>query len=161
MAAIWAPTGLGAEAFRDIARHLHGVDLAPKMGAEARRKEIYEHLEVGEALACLTESPGGYDLVLSADVFIYIGDLDPIFATVRDKAVPAALFAFSVEVTEGNGFALLDCGRYAHSSRYIEGLAANHGFSIERRRHVPIREERGRPVAGYLFVLKVAARETP
>ncbi len=154
-------TGLGAEAFRDIAGHLHGVDLAPKMIAEARRKEIYEHLEVGEALACLSESPGDYDLVLSADVFVYIGDLEPIFAAVRDKTVLGALFAFSVEAADGDGFALLDCGRYAHSSRYIEGLAANYGFSIERRRHVPIREERGGPVAGYLFVLKVAARETP
>ena len=61
----------------------------------------------------------------------------------------------------GDGIVLLGCGRYAHSRRYIEGLAAIHVFSIERRRHVPIREERGNPVAGYLFVLKVAARETP
>ena len=65
------------------------------------------------------------------------------------------------EGVEGFGLATSYTNVAPIVSVFQSGLAANHGFSIERRRHVPIREEHGNPVAGYLFVLKVAARETP
>ncbi len=93
-------------------------------------------------------------MFLSADVFIYVGVLEVIFSAVRARARPEALFAFSVEASDGDRFELLRTGRYAHSRNYVESLATKHDFTIGQQREIVVRQDRGHPIDGFIYVLK-------
>ncbi|MFT5682994.1 MAG: putative TPR repeat methyltransferase, partial [Myxococcota bacterium] len=71
-------TGLSGEAFSDIATELVGVDLSGKMIESARGKGLYKSLHVGEVVSFLTKSTARYELLLAADVLVYIGNLSPL-----------------------------------------------------------------------------------
>jgi predicted TPR repeat methyltransferase len=147
-------TGLCGDVFGEISGRILGIDLSSKMIAEGSRKNIYDSLELGDMTECLREKSQTYDLFLSADVFIYVGGLEDIFSAVRARARPEALFAFSVEALDGDGFELLRTGRYAHSRNYIEGLAATHDFTIGQQREIVGRQDHGHPIDGFIYVLK-------
>ena len=71
-------SGLAGAAFRPIVESLAGVDLSPAMIEEARRTGVYDGLEVGDVAAFLAKQTSGEaDLILAADVFVYLGDLAP------------------------------------------------------------------------------------
>ena len=76
-------TGLAGVAFRDCVERLEGIDLSPGMVAEARAKGIYDALHVGEVVAHLKAATDRqFDLILAADVLVYVGDLAPLFLEV-------------------------------------------------------------------------------
>ena len=57
-----------------------------------------------------------YDLVLSADVFIYVGALEAVFDGVARVIEPGGVFCFSVELApDEQDFVLRPSQRYAHS----------------------------------------------
>ena len=71
-------TGLMGEAIRPIAGTLAGIDLSAGMLAKARGKCVYDRLVEGELVGFLrAETRGGADLVLAADVLVYVADLPP------------------------------------------------------------------------------------
>lgn len=77
-------TGLAGVEVRGHVTELQGIDISSGMVAEAEARKLYNYLAVAEVEAWLTEraateEAGTYDLVLSADVFVYIGDLSGIF----------------------------------------------------------------------------------
>ncbi len=149
-------TGLVAEAFRDDVIHFEGVDLSPRMLAEARRKGLYETLVEGELVAYLQLSINrdpAYDAVLAADSYIYLGDLAPVFAGVAGCLAPDGVFAFSIEIAETGTFELRPTGRFAQSEAYVRGLAESHGFTVKAFVPTTIRIENDRPVTGAIFVL--------
>ena len=85
-------TGLMGPLLRPhVSGRLEGVDLSQGMVDKARAKGCYDHLAVEELVAYLDGSAGqegvqcggsgGYDLLVAADVFVYIGDLGPVFAS--------------------------------------------------------------------------------
>ena len=61
---------------------------------------------VGDAVTPMRERPNAFDLIVAADVFVYVGDLAPLFAAVGTALTADGLFAFSVETREGDGFKL-------------------------------------------------------
>lgn len=149
-------TGLVGARFRDCVENFHGVDLSPKMLAEARRKDVYDHLDEADIVEFLRNGQcraADYDLALAGDVFIYVGDLDPVFAGVRRCLAPGGLFVFSIERSDGSPYQLRTSGRYAHSLEYVCRLAGAHGFDIEVEDPITVRKEQGVPVEGDLFVL--------
>ena len=155
-------TGLLGAHFREIVSEIDGVDLSAKMLEQAGRRDIYGKLHREEIVAWLERSAGeslGFDLVLSADVFIYIGNLDSVFRSVREIMPGGGLFVFSVEYLAQGTFALLPTGRFAHSHAYIRDLASNHGFTVELLQQVDLRKETDAMIVGTVFVLKRA--ETP
>jgi predicted TPR repeat methyltransferase len=157
-------TGLVAEAFCNVVTHFEGVDLSPRMLAEARRKCLYETLTEGDLVAHLQYSANrdpAYDAVLAADSFIYIGDLAPVFAGVAGCLAPDGVFAFSIEATENEPFELRPTGRFAQSESYIRQLAEAHGFAVKSVAPTIIRLENGQPVHGAIFVLINARRPNP
>ena len=93
-------------------------------------------------------------LVISTDVFIYIGDLDPVFAGVRARMPAGGLFGFSVESCEGADFVLQATRRYAQSAGYIRRLAATHGFEVLQLAPSAIRKEHGQDLPGFIAILK-------
>lgn len=152
-------TGLCAPLFRPMARTLHGVDLSPKMIDKARERNLYDTLEVGDIVSSLKEHEAACDLVISADVFVYVGDLQEIFEACNTALRPGGMFVFSVEAAgESETFVLTGTGRYAHASTYIQQLAADTGFSEIERRAVVLRKDKGQvDVNGHIFLLRRTA----
>ncbi len=148
-------TGLCAQFFRGMARTLHGVDLSARMIEKARERAIYDTLEVGDIVTALKARPTGWDLALSADVFIYVGALEEVFAACSVALRPGGFLAFSIEDgDDSDNFILRSSGRYAHATKYIRSLAAKTGFDEVGRRAAFLRHEKGRKMAGYLFLFR-------
>ncbi len=76
-------TGLCGPLVAPMVDHLDGVDLSRNMLEKARRLGVYRHLVHAEIAEHLRRTDERYDLVLSADVFIYIGDLEAVFEGLR------------------------------------------------------------------------------
>lgn len=149
-------TGLCGPLVRPLTERLVGVDLSARMLARARRLDVYDGLENADAVEYLNRADARHDLVLATDVFIYIGDLAPIFAAAR-AAMDLGVFCFSVEVlAPGRGeFALHPTLRYAHSEAYLKRLAAAHDFHLLAANERPVREEQGTSVPGLFVYLGV------
>ena len=147
-------TGLCGPLFRDLAAHLSGVDLSPKMLEKARAKRVYDEISEGDLRGALQRvEPGTLDLAVSADVLIYVGDLDEVFAACGRALRGGGLFAFTTESFPGEGFTLRPSGRFAHSHAYIQALIEKHGFTLTLREEVVLRMEKRQPLSGYLYVL--------
>jgi predicted TPR repeat methyltransferase len=147
-------TGLAGEAFRAECGRLAGIDLSPEMVRRAEAKRIYDELAVGDGAAWLAmRNDASADLVLAADVFVYIADLAPIFAGVARVLRPAGLFAFTVQAHAGEGVALGEDARYAHGEPYLRELAARSGLAVALLETVSPRHDRGADVPGLILVL--------
>jgi predicted TPR repeat methyltransferase len=147
-------TGLAGRALRSRCQRLVGVDLSPKMIAQAEQSGQYDELAVGEQLGFLARASPGWDLVLGADVLPYSGDLADLFAAVARGAAAGALFAFSTEASAEGDYLLGRTGRYAHHPRYVERLGAGHGLALRASARRTLRLEGGLPVVGDVFVLQ-------
>ena len=151
-------TGLCAPLFRDMARNLVGVDLSPGMLARAAERKLYDRLVTGDITDVLRNSKRAWDLILSADVFIYVGGLEQVFDATGAALRPGGLFAFSIESElEGEGYALRTSGRYAHSLAYIRRLAQASGLREIQLDERVLRTDKGQPIEGYIVVLEKPA----
>jgi predicted TPR repeat methyltransferase len=150
-------TGLMGRAVRDRVGTLAGCDLSPAMIDKARDKGLYDRLAAADLVSFLAgEAEGAADLVLAADVFVYVGDLSPVFARTRRVIAPAGFFVFTVQAHEGEGFVVGDDLRTAHSESWLRRAAAANGFRVEHCGAVSARLDAGRPVPGLLLVLRPA-----
>jgi predicted TPR repeat methyltransferase len=147
-------TGLCGPLFRPLAASLAGVDLSPAMIDKARRRGVYDRLEVGDLVTALRRAPGTFDLLLAADVLVYVGDLSPVLSAAAAALGPSGLFAFSVEEHHGAGYALLPTRRYAHSVEYLKSEAARVGLDVVEVRDAIPRIENGRDVRGLIVILR-------
>lgn len=150
-------SGLGGVAFRGVARQLIGSDLSPRMIEIARRRGVYDELHVEDLIATLQRARGDTDLVVAADVFIYVGALDDAFRAAAGALRPGGLLACSTERCDGDGFRLLSSSRYAHGDGYIRGLAARHGLAVRAARDTVLRTDHAGPIAGVLYLLAAAS----
>ena len=148
-------TGLVGQVFQEISDCRVGVDLSAKMVEAAAAKKVYDELAVGEIATFLEQNQESFDLIVAADVFIYVGELDRIFATLARGLAENGRILFSTEQMAGQGYQLRPSGRYAHAFSYIEAVAARHGFRILATQSVNIRKEKGRWIAGDLYLLGV------
>lgn len=188
-----AGTGLMGPPIRDIGvRLLEGVDLSEAMLRKAQEKGDrgvgYDRLVCGDLLAIFTppnrESTGSmapiesvalescgsptepedrFDSVIAADVFVYVGDLCPVFEATSRWLSPGGIFAFSTEMMPSRragetknrvekDFELRDTGRYVHSVPFVSGLAEKFAFDLLVRRTVVLRYNAGEPVRGHIWV---------
>lgn len=148
-------TGLAGRHFRDIAGVFHANDLSPNMVEEARKRSKYDQVwesDIGDFLDGGESGLPCYDLILATDVFIYVGRLEAVFESVSRRCSPGGLFAFSIELLEKGDFRLLPSGRYAHSSAYIERLAAANDFKMLREKKVTLRKSERGAITGLLLV---------
>jgi predicted TPR repeat methyltransferase len=147
-------TGLVGQLFKPLARSLVGVDLVPQMIQRARERNIYDSLHEAEINSFLANSADAVDLILAADVFIYIGDLSSIFPQVSRILRPGGLFAFSIESQEEPGYRLRMSRRYTHSVEYVRELARTCGLTEASVQEQALRQEDGKDVAGWVVVLR-------
>ena len=146
-------TGLAGVAFADCCRQLTGVDLAEEMIARAAEKGLYTHLVVAESVDFLRSTPHCYDLILLADVMMYLGDLHPFFTAVEGCTGQDSLLCFSVETSPGEDFSLQPTGRFAHSPGYIAALAEEFGWLVAAEISTDLRKEGQDWLPGSLFFL--------
>ncbi|MFO1217189.1 MAG: tetratricopeptide repeat protein [Burkholderiaceae bacterium] len=148
-------TGLVAPLLAGLVAHLDGVDLSQRMLDKARALGRYDRLDKADVVAHLLATDRRYDLVLSADVVPYLGELEPLFAAVRRVIEPGGVFAFSAErAPAGERFVLRASMRYAHGEAYLCELAAAHGFTIAELLAQVLREDAGVPIDGLYLVLR-------
>lgn len=146
-------TGLAGERFARRAACLDGVDLSPGMIAQAAAKKIYNRLDTADLSDFLKTPPAQpYDLILAADVFVYVGALNSLVPLVAAAMPPGGLFAFSVQSTAGDGFVLGADHRFAHSRPYIERVLAASSLHIRTIGEETLRYDRDQPISGFLIV---------
>ncbi|MBK9083552.1 MAG: methyltransferase domain-containing protein [Rhizobiales bacterium] len=144
-------TGLSGAALRDLCDELVGVDLSPNMVEAARAKAIYDRLATGDLLAFLdAEEEAGADLVVAADVFVYLGDLAPVFAAVARALSPGGAFAFTTQALEDGDWRLLDDLRFGHSADWLGRALTQAGFRAVDIAPISARRDRGADVPGLM-----------
>jgi predicted TPR repeat methyltransferase len=148
-------TGLAGAAFRPLVDRLVGIDLSPAMIARAEAKKIYDRLEAADIAHALDEEVAhgtAYQLVLAADVFVYLNDLAPIAVRVARVLAPDGVFAFTVETHGGDGVKLLPTLRYAHGETYVRGVLRDAALTVMRLEREAVRSEKGVPVDSLIVV---------
>ena len=146
-------TGLTGAAFADVARHLEGVDLSPRMIAHARARGIYHRLTVADLETTLAEDGPAFDLIVAADTLVYVGDLAPALRGARRRLKPLGLFLFTLERTE-HGSGLGPKRRYRHSEDYIRSEAEQSGMEPMALMRCSPRSEAHVPVDGLAVALQ-------
>ena len=94
------------------------------MLAQAEIKKIYHYLAHDEALAFLAKSNNQYDIIIAADVLVYMGDLAGLFQAVHNRLAPGGIFAFSTQILDKGSYQLGHDHRYSHNADYIKSCAA-------------------------------------
>ena len=148
-------TGLSGVVFRDVATELAGVDLSAKMIEKAAARAIYDELSVDDVASALNAQPAHWDLLVAADVFVYIGDCDEVMTAASSALRPGGWLLFSVEQGEEQDFVLREAGRYAHGAAYFQRLADEHGFRVHARENTVLRQNLGVDVYGWLYAMQM------
>jgi predicted TPR repeat methyltransferase len=124
-------TGRVGELFRSHAARITGVDLAPAMVRLARQRgggKVYDEVLCVSALEALGRFENRFDVIAAADVLIYVGGLEDLFAGAARALKPQGLLAFSLERHDGEGFVLHRQKRYAHSLAYARAMGERAGL---------------------------------
>lgn len=146
-------TGLMGQAISGRFDEIAGYDLSSGMLAEAKRKGIYQRLEQKDLLE-LELTDERFDLIVAADVFIYIGALEKVISWVAGALAPNGIFAFTVEEGHERGYTLLETHRYAHSKVYLDELLNAAGFKRFDVRPTTIRKDRGEEIRGLVVIAR-------
>lgn len=150
-------TGLMGEVMRGRADELVGVDLSPAMLAAAERKRIYDRLVVGDLVSFLATEDRPFDLIVAADVFVYLDDLAPVLRFAARRLAASGAIAFSAETHAENGVILRDTLRFAHGEPHLRAAAAEAALDVAYLAKASTRIEKNSPVEGLLAVLRAAA----
>lgn len=145
-------TGLMAAQLRAQIEHLTGIDISASMVAKANDKQLYHRLIKGDFMDAL---PLAHDanLVMAADVFIYVANLAPAFDLIVNCLARDGLFLFSVETHSGKApWQIRQSMRHAHSADYIETLLRERGFALVEKQEGIIRQDNDHPVAGLFYL---------
>lgn len=152
-------TGLSGLSFKGMVAVLDGVDLSRNMLAQAAQKGCYAQMHPDSIIHHLESTLETYDFYLATDVFIYVGELLAIFTAAQAIARPEALFCFSTEHLDTEGFQLLPTGRFAYAPEYIRRIAAATGWVVLAQEPARLRKERETWITGDLWILRLAKLE--
>lgn len=155
-------TGLCGPLLKRLAARVTGVDLSQNMLDRAAESGSYAALLHQDLATFLATTPERFDLVVAADVLIYLGALEAVFAGAARVIPEGGAFCFSVEDAAGAGvpsqadganYVLQSSMRYAHAESYIRRLADHGGFEVADTVRQPVREDQGTPIPGLYFWL--------
>lgn len=144
-------TGLAGQVFRPQCDWLEGCDISAGMLAQAQAKGVYDRLFKAD-LATLGIAPAPYDLIIAADVFVYVGALEHVAAWCAGSLAPGGMLAFTVEASDDAPLVLRESRRFAHSQGYVSDLLTAAGFSAVTVTRVALRQDRGAMIEGFAVV---------
>jgi predicted TPR repeat methyltransferase len=114
---------------------------------------VYDRLEAAELVQFLRGEPAkSFDLVLAADVFVYVADLAPALSGIAHVLTPEGMLAFTVETHDGDSVRLAPTLRYAHGGDYVRTELAAAGLKPLRMSETSVRTEKGVPVPSLLVI---------
>jgi predicted TPR repeat methyltransferase len=146
-------TGLAARAFSVQTDEIIGIDLSPRMIEFANATGLYAGLEVAEAVEGLGgKQDASADLILAADVMVYVHDMVPLLHQAARVLAPDGLLAFTAETHSGEGVVLGEGLRYAHSSACVRASIEAAGLTLNQLELASSRTEGGVPVSGLVAV---------
>jgi predicted TPR repeat methyltransferase len=152
-------TGLCGPLIKSTAGHLVGVDLSPKMLEQAVGRGVYDEVHVAELTGYMRSHQHEFDIVVSADVLCYFGDLTGALQAARGALRPGGLLTFSVEaLLDGapeEDYRIQLHGRYSHLRSYVERAVGDAGFVPPMVDPAVLRKELGEPVHGYLVTARL------
>lgn len=152
-------TGLMGEAIHEQSGFLAGCDLSPRMIERARAKTapdgmpLYDKLAVAGLTSFLASRPdASADLVVAADVFVYLGELAPCFSQSARVLEAGGLLAFTVQTHPGEGVVVGEDRRFAHAESWLLQRLGEAGLVPLLVEPASTRQDRGAPVPGLLVV---------
>lgn len=149
-------TGLSGLPFKEMVTAFDGVDLSRNMLAQAADKGCYANLFTDSIDHYLHVTVETYDFFLATDVFIYVGELLELFTAAQAVARPQALFCFSTEHLDTDGYQLRPTGRFAYSLDYIRHIAAATGWTVLAQEPTRLRREGDVWINGDLWVFRLS-----
>lgn len=141
-------TGLAGVAAKGLAERLIGVDLSSEMLKHAETTGVYEELieaDLDTALKRLADS--SVNAAFAADVLVYVGALEALFAELARVLTPGGVFIATFETNQTDeSWELSESGRYLHSDSYLRQVSAEFGLGRYSMSELVLREEYGEPV---------------
>ena len=153
-------TGLLGAALGRIEGFFVGVDLSKSMLDEATKHHVYSRLHHVNLLDALEATDANeYEVIVAADVFIYLGALDAAITNAFKVLRPGGWMFFSCEDTPDDGpdFVVRKSMRYAQSQRYVQRLLQSAGFAVPLIESIDLRMEQDRAITGYLVTVQKPA----
>ena len=120
---------------------------------QAKKKNVYDNLIHRDITEYLATENLDFDYFISADVFVYLGDLSTVFQLIKSRNKAGGKLVFSTENTDKDGFSLEQSGRYSHSKQYIEGLCEKFDYQLCHFENLNLRKEKNLYISGGLYLL--------
>ncbi len=147
---------------------LVGVDLSPQMLGRAADRTlpdggpVYDELVLGDLTSFLAERPGAFDAIATADTFIYLGDLRPVFEVAATALRPGGRLVASIEraapeVAADVGYRVLTSGRFEHRIDWVISELTRVGFVDVVATEFVVRQENGSPIPGAVVTATVGS----
>ena len=147
-------TGLMGVELRQYAKNIEGIDLSKFMVEQAKKKNVYNKISQFDLIEYLSKENLDFDLFVSTDVFIYVGELSKVFQLIKARNKRSGKLIFSTEHTEKKGFFLEKSGRYSHSKEYIMGLCKKFDYKLLNFKKTRLRKEKSDFLLGGLYILE-------
>lgn len=142
---------------------------AKKRRTDAAAGPMYDSLVACDVVSYLLNHvpPGGADLIVAADVLVYMRELESLISAAATSLAPSGLFAFSTERAmpgevacppDGNGWLERPSERMAHLESYVRYLVdATDGLEIVTLDATIIRNDESAPIWGQICVVRKVA----
>jgi predicted TPR repeat methyltransferase len=147
-------TGLAGVHFEPACNELTGIDISDKILKVAKQKNLYKQLIKDDILSFLKTTKESFNLLIAADVFTYMGDLEPLFTACLKRCDVNGVLCFSVESSEDDSFSLKDTGRFGHPRCYIEKVCKKTGWQLISAEHSNLRQDKNEWISGYLVIFQ-------
>ena len=154
-------SGLAGDVYRSDCAYLEGCDISKEMVKICKKKEgIYDKVVHNNLMNHLRKhKDGSFDLIVSADVVMYLHDND-LDAMIKEGArvlESGGVLCFSTESldadSEDEHFRRLESERFAHSRKYVLDVAKKYGFECKSVENICVRMDDKNPIMGDIFVL--------
>jgi len=128
------------------------VDISEKMLEQAKAKKCYSRLIRAELEGYFQANKKPFDLIVSADVFTYFGDLQNLFAGIASnlKKNGRIIFTVSENNENKNDYFLHPSGRYLHHKNYVKKILKQNNLKEEFIKRERLRNEGDSQVWGYM-----------
>lgn len=147
-------TGLMGERLRGQCDDLEGHDISAEMLRKAMARGVYDRV-VKSDIRTLGLPPAHADLIVAADVFMYVGALEAAFSMLARALAPGGFFAFTVEaLARDDSLSLRETRRYAHGESYVRSVLESSGLVPVSVAGAVLRQDRGQPVQGLVVVAR-------
>ena len=146
-------TGLLGLELSEYFGYIEGIDLSSLMIEKAKSKNVYNKLSKTDIIEYLSKEKLDFDIFISADVFVYIGDLNNIFRLIKSRNKRKGKLIFSTEHSNKKDFFLEKTGRYSHSKKYITKLCKQFDYQISFFKKTKLRKQSNHFIIGGIYVL--------